>query len=166
MSPPKIPAFDIATPEAFFSKLLDERSDLSASQNLNVRHALNAILTACHLTDWVWESIRSRSDLHAQWGLTKADLCHFRKFIEDRCPLQAVARAIANGAKHCQIKSIMTSVVTGGFDPAVFQSNAFHIPHLTVTDSAGKTYRVSGFLGELIDFWHDFLTNDLGLTVR
>ena len=164
---PEIPAFDIQTPEHFFKKLLDERSDLNASRNQSVRHTLNAILTACHLTDWVWESVKGRSDLHLKWGLGKPDLCHFRDFIEDntQCPLQAIARAIANGTKHAKIKSVTTKVINGAFDPGGFQADAFQVPQLSIVISDGVTYGVPEFLDELIKFWKEFLTSELDLGV-
>ena len=160
----KIPAFDIQTLEDFFKKLLDERSDLKASHDLNTRHALNAILTACHLTDWAWETVVSRSDLHKKWGLHKPALCCFRAFIEERCPLQRAARHVANGTKHAKIKPVVTSIREGAFDVSGFQSNAFQVSCLMVTTD-DQTYSVSAFLDKLIVFWREFLTTELNLTI-
>jgi hypothetical protein len=161
-----VPVFDIRTPEDFFKKLLEERRDLKASHDQCSRHALNAILTACHLTDWVWAIVEGRSDLHRKWRLRKVDLCHFRDFVESCCPLQATARAVANRTKHAKIRSSeVTAVVGGAFDPVAFDPVAFDVRHLSIVDSNGAESKMPDFLDELIRFWRRFLRNELGLTV-
>ena len=62
-------SFEIATAKDFLSKLKEEQNDFTASHSLSSRHAVNAILTAYHLQEWVWKECgRCRPDLIVKWG--------------------------------------------------------------------------------------------------
>ena len=62
-------SFEIATAKDFLSKLKEEQNDFTASHSLSSRHAVNAILTAYHLQEWVWKECgKCRPDLIVKWG--------------------------------------------------------------------------------------------------
>jgi hypothetical protein len=50
-------SFGITTAKQFFSKLIEEQKDFRASHCLSEQHAINAIITAYHLCDWVQQEI-------------------------------------------------------------------------------------------------------------
>lgn len=58
-------SFGITTARDFFNKLVEEQRDFEASHSLSARHAINAVMTAYHLHEWVWgEVVKNRPDLH------------------------------------------------------------------------------------------------------
>jgi hypothetical protein len=62
--------FGVTTAKEFLEKLHEEQADFVASHCLSTRHALNAIITAYHLHEWVWgECCADRPDLIKKWGL-------------------------------------------------------------------------------------------------
>ena len=64
-------SFDIRTPRDFLKKLRDEQNDFIKSHCLDARHALNAVMTAYHLHEWVWgDFAKRRSDLYRVWRLS------------------------------------------------------------------------------------------------
>ena len=46
-------SFDIKTSKDFFNKLLDEYNEFQSGE-LSSRVALNFAMTACHLTEWIY----------------------------------------------------------------------------------------------------------------
>jgi len=58
-------SFGITTARDFLNKLVEEQRDFEASHCLSARHAINAVMTAYHLHEWVWgEFVKNRPDLH------------------------------------------------------------------------------------------------------
>jgi hypothetical protein len=116
-------SFGISTARNFLEKLHEEQQDLIATHCLSERHALNAIMTAYHLHEWVWGECRSRRlDLVQNWGLTpKKDPEEFRIYLADqtRCPAIEDARKVTNGTKHFGPSKIPTGSHQGAF-PAAF----------------------------------------------
>ena len=47
-------SFIITTPAELLQKLLQEQQDFTNENCLSARHALNAVMTAYHLHEWVW----------------------------------------------------------------------------------------------------------------
>ena len=66
-------SFAIKTATDFLHKLRDEQADFVARDCLSERHALNAVMTAYHLHEWVWgDFAKRRSDLYRAWRLSPA----------------------------------------------------------------------------------------------
>ena len=66
-------SFDIRSPSDFLQKLRDEQADFIKSHCLDARHALNAVMTAYHLHEWVWGGFAKRDyTLHRSWSLRRA----------------------------------------------------------------------------------------------
>jgi hypothetical protein len=79
-------SFNITNAKEFLGKLHEEQKDFIASRCLSGRHALNAIITAYHLHEWVWgEWLQNHHDLRKAWGVNSAD--DFRQYLSKRpCP--------------------------------------------------------------------------------
>lgn len=153
-----MPVFEIRTAEAFLAKLREEESDFADSAHLSERHALNAILTAYHLHEWVWaELVKGRRDLHAKWGLRRpVRKDSFLRFVISRCPELKDAESITNGTKHfgATADATPTGLHKGAFSSEF--SRAFDISYLWV-ERSGKRERAEDFIRRLAQFWTDFI---------
>jgi hypothetical protein len=92
-------SFEIANAKQFLEKLHEEQKDFVASDCLSGRHALNAIITAYHLHEWVWgEWLQKRDDLRKEWGVNSPK--DFRKYVSNGlCPALEDARNITKWHK-------------------------------------------------------------------
>jgi hypothetical protein len=147
--------FEITTARHFLQKLHDEQSDFANSQSQSSRHALNAVITAYHLHEWVWEARNARQDLQQAWPYKCAK--QFRQdHLNHLCPHIDVARTLANGTKHVRLKNgVSTGKRRPVFQPNVFQPNVFDVGHLWVEHN-GKRERADFFISELVNFWDGF----------
>jgi hypothetical protein len=156
LSPDHSASFGITNAKQFLDKLHEEQKDFVASRCLSVRHALNAIITAYHLHEWVWgEWLQKRHDLRKQWGVNSAD--DFREYLSsDRllCPAFEDARKVTNGTKHFKNK-IETGHHRGAFQRGLFQDGAFDVSYLWI-DRDDKQQRAEAFIDELVKFWDQF----------
>lgn len=100
----------ITNAKQFLEKLHEEQKDFVASDCLSGRHALNAIITAYHLHEWVWgEWLQKRHDLRKEWGVNSpGEFCRRLSNNNQFCPALEDARKITNGTKHFENK-----IVTG-----------------------------------------------------
>jgi hypothetical protein len=150
-------SFGISTSKEFLDKLHEEQKDFVATHCQSARHALNAIITAYHLHEWVWGEYRDRSDLIQKWGLTsKKDAKEFRAYLADqtRCPGIEDARKVANGTKHFGLGKISTGSHSGAFQRSAF-SSGFDVSHLWI-ERCGTKMRAEDFIDELVKFWDAF----------
>jgi hypothetical protein len=135
--------FGIDGPTALFHKLLEEQGDFEKSGCISSRHAINAIMTAYHLHEWVWgDFVKKRSDLHAAWQLApdrRVKCADFRAWLskDEQCPTMIDAQAVTNGTKHFG-EHVPTGAHEGCFDPLVFDKNAFDVPYLWIESNGGK----------------------------
>ena len=162
-------SFNITTPTALLRKLLQEQDDFTKENCLNERHALNAVMTAYHLHEWVWWAfLKEGPDVRSALQLPpdkngRISIRSFRDWLgmEKQCPAFADARHITNGTKHYQRKSIQMGKHEGPFDRSVFQANVFDVPYLWV-ERNGREQRAEEFIAELTEFWTTFFkTHDI-----
>src|SRR6476661_7834510 len=97
--------FGISTPKALLQKLTAEQQDFHAVHCLSERHAINAVMTAYHLHEWVWGAfVKKRHDLQRAWHLLpagrRAKRRDFKVWLEGQCPAIIEAEKVTNGAKH------------------------------------------------------------------
>ena len=94
-------SFDIRTPSDLLKKLRDEQNDFIKSRCLDARHALNAVMKAYHLHEWVWgDFAKRRCDLYRVWRLSPAEYSGFKSYLFEKCPALADAEMLTNGTKH------------------------------------------------------------------
>jgi hypothetical protein len=152
-------SFGISTSKEFLEKLHEEQKDFIATDCLSARHALNAIITAYHLHEWVWAECRHRSDLIQKWGLTsKKEPEEFRAYLAGGCPGIEDARKVANGTKHFGPNKIPTGSHSGAFSRA-FSPEAFDTSYLWI-ERNGVQVRAEHFIDELVKFWDDFFAEN------
>jgi hypothetical protein len=156
-------SFDITTPATLLQKLLQEQDDFTKEHCLSARHALNAVMTAYHLHEWVWWAfLDQRLDVQVNLQLPadkkgRTSICSFRDWLsmDGQCPAFADARLITNGTKHYRRKTIQTGKHQGAFQRSMVQANAFDVSYLWV-ERNGREQRVEDFINELVDFWTSF----------
>ena len=153
-------SFDITSASAFLAKFQEEQSDFHASHCLSARHALNAIITAYHLHEWVWGECRDRAELVKKWGLkANGDAKDFEVYLSRFCPALDDARKIANGTKHFGLNKIDTGAHHGRFQRSAF-SDAFDVSYLWI-ERDGDQQRAEDFIKELAEFWLKFFDENV-----
>lgn len=154
-------SFAIVSPRQLLKKLHEEWKDFIASDCLSSRHALNAILTAYHLHEWVWAECRvQRSYLIARWGFAEAsrDSTPFREYITERCLAFDDARKIANGWKHFHTK-VKTGQHAGAFQRSFVNDLGFDVDYLWI-ERDGHEQRAEDFIRGLVEFWDGFFESN------
>jgi hypothetical protein len=154
-------SFNITTPAALLKKLQAEQADFVRENCLSARHALNAVMTANHLHEWVWGAfLKWQPDVQTTLQLThdakkgRITLESFREWLDMKCPAMAVAKQITNGTKHYGAQ-VQTGGHRGGFQRSAFQANAFDVSYLWIERNDRKQ-RVEHFIAELVTFWTEF----------
>ena len=153
-------SFDIRSPSDFLQKLRDEQADFIKSHCLDARHALNAVMTAYHLHEWVWGGFAKRDyTLHRSWSLRRAHVDEFKRYLFGKCPALEEAEALTNSTKHFRtdrnVVPLPTGKHEGAFQRDAFQDDAFDVSYLWV-ERGGKRQRVEEFIQELVEFWESF----------
>ena len=96
--------FGITSPTELLDKLLEEQADFEKEDCLSSRHAINAIMTAYHLHEWVWGAfVKHRPDLHTAWQLARgrrAKCADFKLWLQTKCPAMIEAKQVTSGTKH------------------------------------------------------------------
>src|SRR4051794_817666 len=154
-------SFGITTARGFLNKLIEDQLDFEASHCQAARHAINAVMTAYHLREWVWgDFAKHRPDLHTSWGLqgfpAKKEVDKFLSFLEQQCRALTDAQEVTNGTKHFGLSKIATGKSPGPFDPALFDPALFDVPCLWIDRSTGQRQNAEDFIRELADFWDGF----------
>jgi hypothetical protein len=160
-------SFDIRTPRDFLQKLRDEHADFIKSDCLDARHALNAVMTAYHLHEWVWGGFAKKAYiLHRSWGLRRVHVDEFRRHVFGKCPALEDAEALTYSTKHFgsdrKVIPLPTGKHQGAFQRGAFQDDAFDVSYLWV-ERGGRRQRAEDFIQELIEFWEAFFT-EYGIT--
>jgi hypothetical protein len=147
-------AFDISSPEHFLAKLKEEQLALEHDLS-SARHAINAALTAWHLTDWVWvHYLKSQERIRMRFGPDGRDLDAFKQYLRARCPALSTMHAVCTGSKHVHSgKSDVSTTVrhSGGFSSGF--SKGFDISRLKVVKHDGSTHWFDLELREVVTFW-------------
>lgn len=150
--------FDITTCRDFHKKLRADFDDF-AKEQASARLALNCIVTAYHLHEWVWGDWLKTD--HAAWKeLGIRDKESFVAWIERECPAFRIVQDLANGAKHfVREQSVGTSHV-GGFGMGPYGVGPFGASYLLIdygADAGEPRYKTARDLIEsVVTFWNGF----------
>jgi hypothetical protein len=93
--------FGIATPLQFYQKLVQEFDDFCENPG-SARHAMNFVITAYHLHEWVWKGfLKNDAAKRQELGIAK-DIGAFKVWLDNRSIWYAQMQNLANGSKHFQ----------------------------------------------------------------
>ncbi|WP_420971616.1 hypothetical protein [Bradyrhizobium sp. B120] len=93
--------FGIANPVQFYAKLVQEFDDFCENPS-SARHAMNFVITAYHLHEWIWKDfLKNDAAKRKELGIAK-DIRAFRDWLDSRSIWYAQMQPLANGSKHFQ----------------------------------------------------------------
>lgn len=99
----------LSTPNEMLEKLKAEFEDFKNDPS-SARFAINFVLTACHLTEWVWKAnLRKNALLISKISNLIVDGKSFKEFVEESCIEMKCIRNLANSSKHFYINDVETS---------------------------------------------------------
>jgi hypothetical protein len=152
--------FNITTSRQFFEKLLEEQKDLNEDRT-SARHALNCIITAYHLHEWIWGDWL-KDDFEAWRALGIRDKDSFVAWLDGRCYWFSVFQELANGAKHFIRDTHEVARLADGWGSGPFGIGPFGHPYLYVDFGDDKEpndrYRtVTRLVDEAVAFWRGFI---------
>jgi len=175
-------------PQQMIAKLLWEVSELTDAMSVWVDNeefpkaifiAFNAVVTAWHITDWVWQLSKERRQiLAAHYGFAYAEtdtgirrgLERFQEAVTKDCRALHVCREIANGSKHMRRKKADPDVkAKAEWHQALERVGVVNIGDyvmtLTITDGTETLDAVKWFI-EAFGYWeklfreHNWITAD------
>jgi hypothetical protein len=156
--------FGIATPVQFYQKLIQEFDDFCEAPH-SARHAMNFVITAYHLHEWVWKGfLKNDTAKRAELGIAK-DIDAFKAWLYSRSIWYAQIQGLANGSKHFQASSGLTirMVHMGPLNTAAFNELALNEGYSYLVVDMGDLDGIPNimpatFLFEVVlRFWRDFL---------
>lgn len=93
--------FGITNALQFYQKLVQEFDDFCENPG-SARHAMNFVITAYHLHEWVWKDYLKNDGARRQKiGIAK-DINAFKEWLNGRSIWYAQMQPLANGSKHFQ----------------------------------------------------------------
>lgn len=105
-------AFGLCDTRAMLEKLRWEAGKLSTLERHNVverqYHALNAAITAWHITDWLWHTMPA--EVRVEWD----NIQKFQEYVRQNSPMIRLCYQIATGSKHCIIERHPDPSVSAG----------------------------------------------------
>lgn len=94
--------FGITTALQLYEKLVQEFDDFCENPS-SARHAMNFVITAHHMSDWVWVGFLNKDVAQKRLlGLAKENIHGFRKWLYGQSIWLAQMQPLANGSKHFQ----------------------------------------------------------------
>ena len=149
--------FDIITSQDFLSKLEAEYADFKAQPD-SARHALNCIMTAYHLHEWVWGDWL-KTDYEA-WqrigGIHNKN--SFKMRLGELWPGMTAAGELTNGMKHFGKRNVETERIEG-YGSGPYGVGPFGRPYLLIDHGAENTPRwqtADQLLDHAVIFWRSF----------
>jgi len=150
-------SFGLNTAADLLQKLRHERAEFIQSNCIDQRHALNAVMTAYHLCEWVFPELSGRPNF------PHSNLSDFREALKDMAdsPIADAGR-ITNGTKHFKQDRIRTGEHKGVFQRNMVQPDVFDVSYLWLEREGGRRQQLEEFVDELVQFW-DHYFKDHGL---
>jgi hypothetical protein len=156
--------FGISTPLHFYQKLVQEFDDFCETPS-SARHAMNFVITAHHMSDWVWVGFLSKDQVkRKQLGLDNKNVHGFRGWLYAQSIWLAQMQPLANGSKHFQPGGMSIHMHhVGPFNSTAFNEVAFNEGFSYFVVDMGELSGLPNimpatFLFEVVlRFWRDFL---------
>lgn len=150
--------FGITTPIQFYQKLTQEFDDFCENPG-SARHAMNFVITAYHLTEWVWKDfLKEDESTRNKLGIAK-DINAFHRWIAEKSIWTAQMQDLANGSKHFQMKGLpVRRHVVGPLNTAAYNTIGYNEMRSTlVVDMGDHSIPASHLFEVVMRFWRDFL---------
>jgi hypothetical protein len=143
--------FDIVTSRDFRAKLeadyVDFQKDIGSA-----RLALNCIITAYHLHEWVWADwLKKDTTTQQTLGLKNKDKSGFADWLESQWPDFKLVKELTNGGKHFRSETDTKKISGFGQGPygigpyghpylLIFRSNRLTTAHQLINEAAALGY--------------------------
>jgi len=149
--------FDIITSHDFLAKLEADYDDFKEQPD-SARHALNCIITAYHLHEWVWGDWLKAD--HATWrNLSIRDHDSFKEWLDANWPGFSVTQSLANGAKHFIRQAPVGTERVAGYGCGPYGVGPYGQPYLLIdygATAANRWQTAEQLIDDAVTFWRDF----------
>jgi len=152
--------FGITMASDFFGKVQADLAAFEADVS-NQTTAINGILSAYHLPEWVWArwlKSQCQKQLRGQFVIDKQS---FIGWVAVQCPNFDLLQQLANGSKHCSPVTTPTERIAGdGVGP--YGIGPYGRPYLLIEVADGQGVAGSRYttgdtvLSEVVEFWRSF----------
>jgi hypothetical protein len=149
--------FDIITSRDFLDKLEAEYADFKAQPD-STRHALNCIMTAYHLHEWVWgDWLKTDYETWQKIGGIR-DKDSFKARLAELWPGMTVVEELTNGTKHFGKRSFET-VRFAGYGSGPYSVGPYGRPYLLIDyggDCVPRYQTAEQLIDAAVIFWRGF----------
>jgi hypothetical protein len=149
--------FDIATSRDFLLKLEAEYADFKAQPD-SARHALNCIITAYHLGEWVWgDWLKTNNELRQKLAIDSKQT--FDSWLDASMPAYALLQKMANGEKHFVRPTIEKTQRIAGYGCGPYGGGRYGQPYLLIdygTETQESWITAEQLIDESVGFWREF----------
>ncbi len=140
-------------------KLEADFADLTENPS-SARHALNCIITAYHLHEWVWgDWLENDEETRKALSVAKSRES-FLAYIQHACPWFYDIRALANGTKHFHRRDSMKTEHVQGFGVGPYGVGPYGQSYLLIDHGEAATEHrfqtATALIEEVIRFWREF----------
>src|SRR5579862_2437461 len=153
--------FDINNSRDFLSKLEMDYADFKVQPD-SARHALNCIITAYHLKDWVWRDLFEGEGNEARRCINNfANKLSFEGWLESSWHRFKITQSLANGAKHMNRMMQAGSDRIDGYGCGPYGIGPFGSPYLLIDLGEDKPLEqrwltAEELVDESVAFWQNF----------
>lgn len=149
--------FDIITSEDFLGKLEADYADFKAQPD-STRHALNCIMTAYHLHEWVWgDWLKTDYETWQKIGGIR-DKDSFKARLAELGPGMTVVEELTNGTKHFGKRLVETERIEG-YGSGPYGVGPYRRPYLLIdsgNDCAPRYQTAEQLIDDAVTFWRGF----------
>lgn len=127
----------------------------------NADLAINAILSAYHLHEWVWRLVLKPAKPVTVRGVVFRTKDDWVSWLDTNCPHFGLLQELANGSKHCL--PVVGAAKVEGYGQGPWGIGPFGVPYLLIdlgeARAADERWLVATIaLQEVNDFWSDLAT--------
>jgi hypothetical protein len=151
---------DIVTSRDLLCKLEAGHAEFKSNPD-SARHALNCIITAYHLHEWVWgDWLKTDYDAMCKLGI-RSQLSSFAEWLERQWLDFGIVRDLTNGAKHFNRSTKLETQRVAGYGIGPFGVGPYGRPYLLIDRGAQKSDRArwrtaDELIDEAVGFWRSF----------
>ena len=154
-------SFGIKGTVDLYSLLIEDYEDFKTDK-LSSKFAMRCAMDSWHIVDWLYK------EFNAILINSYPNFNDYRAWVKTQCPQLAIMQDITNGSKHNQITFYTpqvdkTEVHHGAFSSGF--SRDFDVSTLDVHMKDGTKIYFEDIIEPVINFWHNHLTQDLGLAI-